>query len=60
MEECYVKGLGLNIPDSPVIIDIGANAGFFLYLLHRNSLEQKYFPTNLLATISDNCNVTAT
>ena len=29
MEECYVKGLGLNIPDSPVIIDIGANAGFF-------------------------------
>jgi FkbM family methyltransferase len=29
MEECYIKGLGLNIPDSPTIIDIGANAGFF-------------------------------
>jgi len=29
MEECYVKGLGLDIPDSPTIIDIGANAGFF-------------------------------
>lgn len=29
MEECYMRGLGLDIPDSPTIIDIGANAGFF-------------------------------
>ena len=24
-----MRGLGLDIPDSPTIIDIGANAGFF-------------------------------
>lgn len=28
-EECYVKGLKLKVPDRPVVIDIGANAGFF-------------------------------
>jgi len=29
MEECYMHGLGFDVPDRPVIIDIGANAGFF-------------------------------
>ncbi len=29
MEECYMRGLGSNVPDNPTIIDIGANAGFF-------------------------------
>lgn len=29
MDECYMVGLGLGVPDSPVVIDIGANAGFF-------------------------------
>ncbi len=29
MDECYMVGLGLDVPDSSVVIDIGANAGFF-------------------------------
>lgn len=29
MEECYVSGLAIDVPDNPTIIDIGANAGFF-------------------------------
>jgi len=29
MEQCYTRGLGMPIPDSPTVIDIGANAGFF-------------------------------
>ena len=29
MEECYTKKLDLRIPPEPVVIDIGANAGFF-------------------------------
>jgi len=41
MEECYVKGLGLNIPDSPIIIDIGANAGFFTLFAASRFLKAK-------------------
>lgn len=29
MDECYMVGLGLDVPHSSVVIDIGANAGFF-------------------------------
>jgi FkbM family methyltransferase len=29
MEECYMHGLKQEMPDSPVIFDIGANAGYF-------------------------------
>jgi len=29
MEECYTRGLGLKIPETPIVIDIGANVGFF-------------------------------
>ena len=29
MEECYLYGLEIDVPDHPVIIDIGANAGYF-------------------------------
>ena len=29
MEECYMHGVGAPLPDRPVIIDIGANAGYF-------------------------------
>jgi FkbM family methyltransferase len=29
IEECYVKGLELEVPRRPTVIDIGANAGFF-------------------------------
>ncbi len=29
MENCYTRGLGMPVPDSPTIIDVGANAGFF-------------------------------
>jgi FkbM family methyltransferase len=29
IDECYVRGLKLDVPDRPTIIDIGANAGFF-------------------------------
>lgn len=29
LENCYLRGLNLDIPSSPTIIDIGANAGFF-------------------------------
>lgn len=29
MEECYMHGLGFDVPDRSVIIDIGANAGFY-------------------------------
>ena len=29
MEECYMMGLGRPVPENPVVIDIGANAGFF-------------------------------
>lgn len=29
MEECYMRALGLSVPDGPTVIDIGANAGFF-------------------------------
>lgn len=41
MEECYVKGLGLNIPNSPIIIDIGANAGFFTLFAASRFLNAK-------------------
>jgi FkbM family methyltransferase len=29
MDECYMDGLELHVPDNSTIIDIGANAGFF-------------------------------
>ena len=29
LDNCYLKGLNLNIPNAPTIIDVGANAGFF-------------------------------
>lgn len=29
MEECYMRGMGRAIPPGPLVIDIGANAGFF-------------------------------
>jgi FkbM family methyltransferase len=29
MDECYISRLGLRIPERPIVIDIGANAGFF-------------------------------
>lgn len=29
LEESYLIGLGRQVPDNPVIVDIGANAGFF-------------------------------
>jgi len=29
MEECYIRRLEFDLPDSPKVIDIGANAGFF-------------------------------
>ena len=29
MDECYMDGLELHVPDNSIIIDIGANAGFF-------------------------------
>jgi len=28
-ENCYLRGLNLNVPNAPTIIDVGANAGFF-------------------------------
>ena len=31
MEGSYMRGLELKIPDRPVIIDVGANAGFFTF-----------------------------
>lgn len=34
MEDSYMRGMGLRLPDSPTVIDIGANAGFFHYLRH--------------------------
>ena len=36
MEECYMHGLKTEVPDSPVVFDIGANAGYFsLYAASR-------------------------
>lgn len=29
MDGCYMKGLKMRVPDTPIVIDIGANAGFF-------------------------------
>lgn len=29
MDECYLRGLGRAVPPRPVVIDVGANAGFF-------------------------------
>ena len=29
MDECYMDGLELHVPDNSTVIDIGANAGFF-------------------------------
>ncbi|MCG2740378.1 MAG: FkbM family methyltransferase [Syntrophaceae bacterium] len=36
MDECYLSGLGCSVPENPVILDIGANAGYFsLFALSR-------------------------
>lgn len=32
LDNCYFRGLELNIPGTPTIIDVGANAGFFTLL----------------------------
>lgn len=33
LEDCYLQGLEESLPDAPIVLDIGANAGFFsLYL----------------------------
>jgi FkbM family methyltransferase len=31
MDECYMRGLAHGMPPSPVIIDVGANAGYFTF-----------------------------
>ena len=36
MDECYFKGLGCAVPERPVVLDVGANAGYFsLFALSR-------------------------
>jgi FkbM family methyltransferase len=36
MDECYLKGLGCAVPERPVVLDVGANAGYFsLFALSR-------------------------
>jgi len=29
LEECYIRGLGVPVSENPVVLDVGANAGFF-------------------------------
>jgi len=31
MDECYIQGLGRPVPPSPIVMDIGANAGYFSF-----------------------------
>jgi FkbM family methyltransferase len=31
MDECYMRGLAHGVPSNPVIIDVGANAGYFTF-----------------------------
>jgi len=43
MDECYMDGLELHVPDNSTIIDIGANAGFFTLFATSRFKDSKIF-----------------
>jgi FkbM family methyltransferase len=43
LEECYVRGLGLDVSKRPTIIDVGANAGFFTLFIASRFPEARIF-----------------
>lgn len=43
MDECYMDGLELHVPDNSTIIDIGANAGFFTLFAASRFNDSKVF-----------------